>query len=92
MTNWRNILGYITEPEEIKVGDKVVPISKSVGDSWEMVATIKLMREKNQPFLYVTDIGYEYIRGRKYLVYSCYTEPANHGDFYLREDLKLYEE
>lgn len=80
--------------EEIKIGMKVVPISKSVGFggvglyrsySWRKA------KEMNQPYLFVTGFG-DYLS--KIVFCSEYFSDIalGSGDFFLAEDLIPYEE
>lgn len=69
---------------EFKVGDKVVPISKSMLNPLEHSAVWKRAKIANQPYLYITKIDNE--------TFTCNTV-LNYvgGDYFKKEDLKHYQ-
>lgn len=82
---------YLEPIPEFKVGDKVVPHSKSFG--WRLDDSINWTkaRDAGQPFLYVT--GTESDKGSdEVLVLCCHVCLAGQGDYFLPSDLTLYVE
>lgn len=77
--------------EEIKIGMKVAPISKSIGfggAGLDRSFTWRQAKKENQPFLFVT--GFEKDQYQVILCNNIFHE--NDGDFFLPEDLIPYEE
>lgn len=69
---------------EFKVGQKVIPISKSVGNSWEDCSVIHRMKQKGQSFLYIIKI-----RKNEFV---CAVEVGDwvRGNYFLQKDLKPF--
>lgn len=72
---------------KFKVGDKVVPISKSVGGCLDEVASWDRAQADNQEFLYVCEINSDYECD-----YVCNNTLNAHGDFFMEKDLIPYVE
>ena len=74
-----------SKPEpRFKVGDKVVPVSKSVCGPLSASMSWKRARDKGQPFIYVTMVGPNIV---------CHEKPTlNNGDYFLESDLRPYVE
>lgn len=74
-----------SKPEpRFKVGDKVVPVSKSVCGPLSASMSWKRARDKGQPFIYVTMVGSNIV---------CHEKPTlNNGDYFLESDLRPYVE
>jgi len=70
---------------KFKVGDPVVPVSKSVGSGFENSGTWNRAKERNQPFLFVVDfLGNAIV---------CDVNiNSESGDFFLESDLIPFEE
>jgi len=69
-----------------KVGDKVIPISKSINGSFLGSYHIGIMKEKGLKFLYITRAVYEG-------TFSCSSsQKSGTGDWFLEEDLVLFKE
>lgn len=66
------------------IGDKVVPIDKTVGSTLDYSVNWSKAQDKNQPFLYVN--SFEGTSG-----YACGFSNLS-GDFFNEDDLVLYEE
>jgi len=69
--------------ENIKIGIKVVPHSKSYCGNLESSVNWKHAKKVNQPYLFVTNIRSDYI-----VLNSI--EESNNGDFFLPEDFEPY--
>lgn len=69
---------------KFKIGDKVVPFSKTSGQSLEHSGNWAMAQDINQPFLYVNSF-----EGTG--AYACGYRDV-HGDFFNEVDLVLYEE
>lgn len=87
--NGKKILKEMVEVK-FKVGDKVVPISKSIGISLEDCPSWCNAKKNNQPFLYVTNEDNKYYDDKR--VISCSEREKSFGDHFLPEDLTLYVE
>lgn len=71
---------------ELKVGDKVVPVSKSVWGNLESSTSWKIAKHLNQPFLFVT--GFE--DSPNAIICDYVLEDS--GDYFLESDLIHYVE
>ena len=69
--------------EFVVVGQKVVPHSKSFCGNLESSVNWYYAKNKNQPYLFVSKINYDYI------VLDC-IRGSNRGDFFLPEDFEPY--
>jgi hypothetical protein len=76
--------------EEFKKGDKVVPISKSTGDSWKASVVINDYLASKAKYIYVVDPAYQTVDGQT--VISCDNKNSTVGDFFLAKDLIPYVE
>lgn len=70
---------------KFKVGDKVVPISKSVWGSLDDSVEWHVANEKNQPYLYINSIDAD---GRFVCSHEALQEYS--GDFFIESDLILF--
>lgn len=70
---------------KFKVGDPVVPVSKSVGLALENSNTWRWAKEKHQPYLFVIAVS-----GINFKCSDCSLDTA--GDFFLESDLIPFEE
>lgn len=77
--------------DDFKYGDKVIPISKSVGDSFEGSYIVGRFKDEEVPYLKVTG---RMSRGRRtYLtVHLPHITGTDTGDFFLPTDLEFYDE
>lgn len=75
---------------KFKIGDRVVPVSKSVYGSLENSCVWTQAQEKDQPFIYVT--GYEGASNNKDVIMCDVDYNSGTGDFFLENDLVKYEE
>ena len=74
-----------------KVGDKVVPHSKTVGTSFDDSFEINKMRQKHQKFLYVTKSRFWSESDNRILDYQCSADRGDYtGDFFNVYDLIPY--
>lgn len=90
MNNWRIVLSWKVSIQE---GDKVRPISKSFGCSFDESGAVGHMQNSEQKYLYVNWI----IESDGNLVYYCWWErrtehTAAAGDNFLESDLEPYYE
>lgn len=69
---------------KLEVGQKVIPISKSIGDSWRDSSVIGRMKSKNQPFLYIVKIK------ENELVCAVEFGDWTRGNYFLPKDLKPF--
>lgn len=75
--------------EDIKIGMKVVPHSKSYAGNFETSAHINRAKDNGQPYLFVN----AFVPKRFYVL--GFTEAPNnayYGDFYTAEDFEPYED
>lgn len=70
--------------EDVKIGMKVVPHSKSIGCSLSSSREIRLAKNKNQPYLYVIDIDSD-----SDIVLNCNTRAVG-GDYFRTSDFEVY--
>lgn len=78
---------------KFKVGDKVVPISKSVGSSDFPDKNMRIAKENGQPYLYVTAINRngDYMDVGINMYYTC-SHREHGGNFFAEHDLILFNE
>ena len=90
MSTWRTILSWKVGIQE---GDKVVPISKSIGCDWSISGAVRFIQASPQKYLYLNWV--EEQEGK--LLYHCWWERrteynTSSGDFFLESDLVPYYE
>ena len=90
MHNWRKILSWKQVPREFQIGDKVIPISKSMYGPLEDSISWQNATAEGRNFLWVVELNPWEIDG----VIVCDEFPPDHpdvmGDFFLKEDLEPY--
>lgn len=79
---------------EFKVGDRVVPHAKTVPGygSLEQSAEWAKARDREQPFLYVTWVEKQLGDNTPCLICGSYEGQRIEGDYFLPDDVTLYEE
>lgn len=82
----KDLVPYIEPPKKFKVGDKVVPMKKSVWGDLSESSAWSQAQSVNQPFLYVTKIGGS--ESPDHIVCDSYMSDS--GDYFLEEDLEFY--